>query len=422
MVPNVADMSFNGISFGAYLNNVTVSHDEVRVGMTWADVVGNTVSQLQLAQQTNNTSSLLLAASPNYNYQVQGATNVAGPWTNIGNVAASSLGIGWFADTNATSSLRFYRAMNGTALLMPPSTDIVIADFEQPTYGAWVTTGTAFGSGPAQGTLPNQNPVSGYFGSGLVNSYYGTDASTGTLTSPPFVITKPYLDFLIAGGNLPGQECMNLIISNVAVATATGANSETLTPAQWNVSAYLGQTATLQIVDSATGGWGHVLIDQITLSDTVFPSLSRIMPADQQSAQPAGEKWCRHEARHGYGWRESGARLQYRAGGWCARLVGVCGRFGVFEPDGHRVGEQSGFRFHWLECHRANQWHRRCHQFVSGDFASADAFLHQTRLAERRQRHGLLQRSISPVLSARPRSTGMARGRSGGAMPSVPTC
>ena len=32
------DMSFNGISFGAYLNNVTVSHDEVRVGMTWADV------------------------------------------------------------------------------------------------------------------------------------------------------------------------------------------------------------------------------------------------------------------------------------------------------------------------------------------------------------------------------------------------
>ena len=276
-VSNIADLSFDAISFGAYLNNVTVSHDEVRMGMTWADVVGDTVSQLQLTQWTNNTSGLLLAASPNYNYQVQAAPNVTGPWTNLGNVVASTLGIGQFADTNATSAQRFYRAMNGTALLMPPSTGVVLADFEQPTYGAWVATGTAFGPGPAQGTLPDQNPVSGYDGSGLVNSYYGTDTSTGILTSPLFVITKPYLDFLSGGGNNPGQTCMNLIVSNVIVATATGADSETLTPVQWNVSAYLGQTATLQIVDSATGSWGHILIDEITLSDTAFPSLSRTM-------------------------------------------------------------------------------------------------------------------------------------------------
>ncbi|HEV2435278.1 MAG TPA: glycoside hydrolase family 32 protein, partial [Verrucomicrobiae bacterium] len=276
-VSNLADMSFNGISFGAYLNGVTVSHDEVRIGMTWADVMGNTVSQLQLAQRTNNASTLLLAASPNYAYQVQAATNIAGPWAGIGAVTASSLGIGQFVETNATSTPRFYRALNGATASGPQSTDIVIADFEQPTYGAWVTTGTAFGSGPAQGTLPNQNPVGGYEGSGLVNSYYGTDTSIGTLTSPPFVITKPYLDFLIGGGNYPGQECMNLIISNVIVKTATGANSETLTARQWDVSAYLGQTATLQIVDSATGSWGHILIDEITLSDTAFPSLSRTM-------------------------------------------------------------------------------------------------------------------------------------------------
>ncbi len=33
------DMSFNGISFGAFNNGRTVAHDEVRVGETWADVV-----------------------------------------------------------------------------------------------------------------------------------------------------------------------------------------------------------------------------------------------------------------------------------------------------------------------------------------------------------------------------------------------
>ncbi|HSY43272.1 MAG TPA: glycoside hydrolase family 32 protein, partial [Candidatus Acidoferrum sp.] len=171
----------------------------------------------------------------------------------------------------------FYRATNELTWSPIPSADIVLDDFEEPTYGAWTTTGTAFGSGPAQGTLPDQNTVSGYDGSGLANSYYGTDTSTGTLTSPPFVISRPYLNFLIGGGDNPGLTCMNLIISNVIVATATGANSETLLPMQWNVSAYLGQTATLQIVDNATGSWGHILIDEIVLSDTEFPPTSETM-------------------------------------------------------------------------------------------------------------------------------------------------
>ncbi|MEI9962635.1 MAG: hypothetical protein WDM76_16420 [Limisphaerales bacterium] len=64
--------------------------------------------------------------------------------------------------------------------------------------------------------------MSGYVGSGLVNSFLGGDPSTGTLTSPPFVITSPFINFLIGGGTIPGQECMNLITSNVVVKTATG--------------------------------------------------------------------------------------------------------------------------------------------------------------------------------------------------------
>lgn len=276
-VSNIADMSFDGISLGAYVNNVTASYDEVRFGMTWADALGTTVSQLQWAWRTNDVSNLLLAASPNYNYQVQGATNLSGPWVTVGNVTVPSLGVSQFIESNATNIQKFYRVLNGAASSGRSSSDLVIADFESADYGSWMATGTAFGSGPSHGTLANQNPVSGYQGSGLVNSYYGSDASTGTLTSAPFVITKPYLNFLIGGGNLPGQEGLNLIITNVVVATATGNDSETLTPKQWNVSAYLGQTATLQIVDSATGGWGHILVDQITLSDEAFPSLSRTM-------------------------------------------------------------------------------------------------------------------------------------------------
>ena len=273
----VGDLSFNGISFAAYLNNLTVAHDEVRVGMTWNDVIGGTMSSVRLTGHSNGQSNLEVAASPSYGYQIQAAPVVTGPWTNVIRLTTSALGTGAGDETNAWDPQRFYRAVAEPTLSTPAAPGNVIADFEGATYGDWTSAGTAFGSGPAQGTLANQMVVSGYLGTGLVNSFNGGDSAIGTLVSAQFTITDHYLNFLIGGGNHPGQTCMNLIVSNVVVATATGADSETLTAMQWDVSAYLGQTARLQIVDAATGGWGHILIDEITLSDVAFPSLSRTM-------------------------------------------------------------------------------------------------------------------------------------------------
>lgn len=39
-LPNVADMSFNGISMAAYLNGCTLALDQFRVGLSWADAIG----------------------------------------------------------------------------------------------------------------------------------------------------------------------------------------------------------------------------------------------------------------------------------------------------------------------------------------------------------------------------------------------
>jgi levanbiose-producing levanase len=77
------------------------------------------------------------------------------------------------------------------------------ADFEGTTYGSWTTTGTAWGSGPAAGALSGQMPVTGYLGNRLANSFNGGDASTGTLSSPNFTVNKPFINFLIGGGNHP---------------------------------------------------------------------------------------------------------------------------------------------------------------------------------------------------------------------------
>lgn len=150
--------------------------------------------------------------------------------------------------------------------------DILIADFEGTDYGAWKTTGEAFGPGPAKGTLPHQMEVSGYEGKGLVNSFYKGDHSVGTLTSPPLEIARKYINFLIGGGMHPGKTCINLLLDGKVVRTATGPNdkpggSERLDWHSWDVSDLKGKMVVIQIVDQETGGWGHINIDHIVQSN-----------------------------------------------------------------------------------------------------------------------------------------------------------
>ena len=153
------------------------------------------------------------------------------------------------------------------------SPDILIADFEGDNYGDWQVSGNAFGSQPARGAWPNQMVVKGFAGKGLANSFSGGDKSTGKLTSPTFKVARPYLQFLIGGGGWEHETCINLIIDGKVVRTATGQNTNTggtekLHPAQWDVAEFLGQEARLEIVDEATGGWGHINVDQIVQTDT----------------------------------------------------------------------------------------------------------------------------------------------------------
>ncbi len=150
--------------------------------------------------------------------------------------------------------------------------DILIADFEGETYGDWKTTGEAFGPAPARGSLKGQMHVDGFKGKGLVNSFFNGDASIGTLTSPPFKIERKHISFLIGGGKHAEKLSMNLLINDKVVRKATGPNdksggNETLIPDSWDVGEFMGKTAVIQIVDNATGGWGHINVDHIVQTD-----------------------------------------------------------------------------------------------------------------------------------------------------------
>lgn len=256
---------------------------------------------------------------------------------------------------------------DGPATYTPPP-GTALDPFESGTYGDWATTGAAFGTAPAAGALPDQQAVTGYPGTYLANSYNGGDSSTGTLTSPAFTIDKPYLNFLVGGGNNPyvantqpfgtlptgavftdfsgngydqgwttsgsfvgtgpsheqlanqvsagvldtwgpdgdpgkgtitsppftidspyidlqvagGEHPMsqanptavNLLIDGTVVATATGENSGTLSWTDWDTSAYQGRQAQIQVVDEndGSGGWGHLMVGDIVFASQKAPA------------------------------------------------------------------------------------------------------------------------------------------------------
>lgn len=140
----------------------------------------------------------------------------------------------------------------------------------------WTATGGLLGKSPAQGTLAGQQAVSGQRGN-FVNTFYDGDATTGTLVSPTFTITKKWINFLIGGGNAPGVQCINLKVNGEVVRTATGSDSEQLLLKSWDVTSLIGQSAVIEIVDLSTTGWGHSLVDEIPFSDV--------------SDEPRGTNW-----------------------------------------------------------------------------------------------------------------------------------
>lgn len=149
--------------------------------------------------------------------------------------------------------------------------ETIFADFNGNDYGDWKVEGSAFGDAPAKGTLPGQMQVSGFTGEGLVNSFYGGDKATGKMTSPEFQIVRDYINFLIGGGGVPGV-CFELVVDGEVVRKASGPNlvaggTEALDWGSWNVADLKGKKAFFRIVDEATGGWGHINVDEISFSD-----------------------------------------------------------------------------------------------------------------------------------------------------------
>ncbi len=166
--------------------------------------------------------------------------------------------------------------------------DIIFENFESD-LKKWQKQGNAFNQSPVTAA---ENQFIGRFGEKLANSFNTGDDSTGKLISQTFTIEKPFINFVIAGGKYPKDAAIELVVNGKSVASATGNNSGSMVIKSWNVSQWQGQAAHLEIIDNATGPWGHISVDQIVFSDN--PAKPAIEPAiwlDYGADNYAGVTW-----------------------------------------------------------------------------------------------------------------------------------
>jgi non-lysosomal glucosylceramidase len=170
--------------------------------------------------------------------------------------------------------------------------DILFEDFEHG-YDKWKLEGEAFGKEPAKGTLSGQQPVSGFFGQGLVNSFRHGDDTTGRLTSQRFTIERRFIRFLLGGGHHETTQ-IRLLVDGKVVCATSGKDNEQLLPVTWDVEAFQGHTAHIEIVDEQKGGWGHINVDQIEFTDmpgnrAVMQLLEELLPARFSRIRAVGD-------------------------------------------------------------------------------------------------------------------------------------
>lgn len=92
------------------------------------------------------------------------------------------------------------------------------------------------------------------------------DQHTSEVLTPAFEIKLDYVTFLISGGNMPGEACVNLIVDDEVVRSATGTNDDTLQWAAFDVKALKGKQARIQALDTTTHAFGYITVDCVNQS------------------------------------------------------------------------------------------------------------------------------------------------------------
>jgi hypothetical protein len=159
------------------------------------------------------------------------------------------------------------------------------SDFEKGTLENWTAEGEAFVRQPTKGDNPaarNREPSAhqGEFWIGTYENYDGkagkpgdirSDNPTGTRTSVEFTIPKRYITFRIGAGHLPKEVGVVLQCDGEEHFLGSGFDSETMERVSFDAEKLVGKRARLVIFDKASGGWGHINVDEFLATDEPAP-------------------------------------------------------------------------------------------------------------------------------------------------------
>ena len=161
-----------------------------------------------------------------------------------------------------------FTSLAGAALLLSCSGNSVIEDFEHG-LDNWTPQGDVF-QGTSQG-----GDATGYQGAAYLKSV-DDDALSGSLTSSPFKIAKPYINMLVGGPRALGfggpSTAIRLLVDGQEVRTASSISAEpnNLEWISWDVKDLIGKEASIKIdiAPARTFGTrrmprGYLLVDQI---------------------------------------------------------------------------------------------------------------------------------------------------------------
>ncbi len=142
----------------------------------------------------------------------------------------------------------------------------VLARFEDG-FDGWLLEGEAVTNHSQYGRYRGQQPVSGNEGRGFLTSYHPDkgDRATGRALSPEFTaVHGQYLTFLIAGGK-GGGVGLRLLADGDETAVWRGWNTERFERVVHSLADVAGKRLQLELFDDETGGWGHIMLDQVML-------------------------------------------------------------------------------------------------------------------------------------------------------------
>lgn len=159
-----------------------------------------------------------------------------------------------------------------------PRPDVVFEDWNHETYDGWTVEGTAFGKGPIKKSeIPDYQGDVGGDTARVVNSHAtapgdsinAKDEAKGKLTSREFVIERNFIAVWIGGGKTRAKSRfgLTLLIDGQPVQTLGGQNQNAMTLQHFDVGAYVGKKAHIEILDDATGSFANIGVGKISLTD-----------------------------------------------------------------------------------------------------------------------------------------------------------